>query len=320
MKKFLIRVFFFVLIFVVLDRSFGLILQSQRPTDYRQFIESKLAFFENTRSTDVLIIGDSHIADALDPRTIEDNLSLETFNLGIYHSSPIENYFVTKAALEHLEKKPKVIVLGTNPVMFERELSKGKYSPLILPTNYSLELTYYSKEGFDASFFFSTIREKYLIKPMINNLLGKKYSPTRKITNVHHGHSMFYNQVEDAEWNNFEKPKKKKVYKEQIEYFKKTIQLAIKNDIQVIIVHSPIWKKEMEVLVQSKPYKSFEKTIREMEEKFNLLVFDGGAEWSSNAFQQKDFLNSQHLNYYGSKKFTNEFCEFLTNNNVLESE
>ena len=117
MKRFLVRFFFFVLIFVVLDRSFGLVLQSQRPIDYRLFIESKLAFFNSTKSTDVLIIGDSHIADALDPRTIEKNTKLQAFNLGIYHSSPFENYFVTKAALDHFKEKPKIIVLGTNPVM-----------------------------------------------------------------------------------------------------------------------------------------------------------------------------------------------------------
>ena len=93
----------------------------------------------------MLVIGSSCIADALDPRSIERNIKLKTYNLGIYHSFPFQNYYVTKC--RKAPSKPSIIVLGANPAMFEREMSKGKYTPLILKTK-SFELISNSVEGF----------------------------------------------------------------------------------------------------------------------------------------------------------------------------
>lgn len=308
---------YFVLFFILLDRLFGFVLQSNRPIDYKLFLDSKLAFFESIDTTDILIIGDSHIADALDPRTIENKTSLSTFNLGIYHSSPFENYFVVKAALEKLKVKPRIMVMGTNPIMFERNLSKGKYTPLILPKWKSFDLVFQSDEGFDPSFFSQTIREKYLIKPLLNDIRGQQYKPTRIIEDVYHGHSKFFNQIPATEWSNFDSSAKNKMKIEQIEYFSKTIELALQNGLATIVVHPPIWKNEKEIIAKSESYMAFRSTINQLVEKYNLKVYNDYPNNRTNAdglnFRQSDFLNTQHLNYEGSLKFTEGFCSFLIN-------
>lgn len=315
MKKFLLKILFFVTLFILFDKAAGYVLKHNRPIDYDLFLNSKLEFFKNPKPTDILIIGDSHIADALDPRTIESNTNLNTFNLGIYHTSPFENYYITKAALDKLDQKPKYIVLGTNPNMFEHELTKGKYPTLILPRKNSLELVKNSKEGFDASFFLNIIQEKYLIKPLLNKIIGKPYQATRIIENVYNGHLKFYNQIPETQWYNFTTTKKSELKKQQVDYFAKTIELAIEHDIKVIIVHPPIWKENLNALIKTDSYKEFNNKMNELTKKYNLNTYYNyeGLNSDTLIFYNKDFLNSQHLNYSGSLKFTEGFSDFLKN-------
>src|SRR5689334_5487929 len=99
MKSFLGRILVFGLILVVADQSLGFLLKANRPVDYKLFIDEKKKFFEDDKQYDVLIIGDSHTADAFDPRIIEAKTGLTAFNLGVYHATPYENYFMLKSAL-----------------------------------------------------------------------------------------------------------------------------------------------------------------------------------------------------------------------------
>lgn len=314
MKKFIIKTLLFASCLFIMDFVCGYFLQTQRLSDYKQFLDSKISFFDFDKDVDILILGDSHVADAIDTRTLEANLKLTAYNMGVYHASPFETYFIAKAALAKQLKKPKLILLGTNPIMFEKALSKGKYTPLILSNN--IELSYYSDEGFDASFFFKSFREKYLFKLFIKKLKGDKYKPTRIVEDVYHGHLKFYNQTPKLVWNKIPTVHKKSGENpKQVEYFIKTIKLALENNIPVIIVNPPIWQENLNAIEPSDSYQKFVATINESAKKFNLKVYEMNVDCTNSTdiliLPQKDFLNTQHLNYLGSKVFTKQFCDYL---------
>ena len=314
MKKFLIRICVFLLLFFVFDNIIYFLLQTQRPLDYKIFIDSKTSFFYNQYKTDLLIIGDSHIADALDTRVIEEETDLSAYNLGIYSSSPFENYFTTKSALEHMDSPPKIVVLGTNPIMFQRDLNKGSFTPIILKSNFELFLN--SNNGVDFSFFIKTYREKKLLKHIVKNLLGYKYIPTRIIEDSYNGHLKFYNQMNNINWDNADLNKySNSINKNQIKYFKKTIELLLEYDIDVIIVNPPIYSKEFTQLSKNINYIKFKKTIDSIKKNYQLNVFSPEGNLLFNELLQNDFLNKQHLNYNGSIKFSNDFSDFLKNFN-----
>jgi len=314
MKKFLIRICVFLLIFFVFDSVIYLLLQTQRPLDYKIFIDSKTSFFYNQYKTDLLIIGDSHIADALDTRVIEEETDFSAYNLGIYSSSPFENYFTTKSAIEHMDSPPKIVVLGTNPIMFQRDLDKGSFTPIILKSNFELFLN--SNNGVDFSFFIKTYREKKLLKHIVKNLLGYKYIPTRIIEDTYNGHLKFYNQMNNINWDNADLNKySNSINKNQIKYFKKTIEFLLEYNIDVIIVNPPIYSKEFTQLSKNINYVNFKKTIDSIKKKYQLNVFNPEGNLLFNELLQNDFLNKQHLNYNGSIKFSNDFSDFLKNFN-----
>lgn len=312
MKSFLVKICVFGVLFILFDRMVFLLIQSQRPSDYQLFLESKKDFFEKEYASDLLIFGDSHIADALDTRTLESckaGVGMTSYNLGVYHSSPLEVYHTVRAAFQHIVQKPKLVVLGTNPVMFERELSKGKYTPLILGNDW--ELVQDSEEGMDRDFVFKTFQERYLFKHIFSKLLGKKYTPSRKIESVHRGHLEFYNQIKNTRWDTI-KPKRGKEWKsEQVQYFNQTIDFLQNQKVKIVIVHSPIWHKELEVITETDSFRRFEKTIEAIAKKYNVDIYNPKHTLLLEVLKKEDFLNTQHLNYKGSKQFTEQFCRDL---------
>ena len=310
MKRFIFKTIVFIFILFILDRAVFIFLQSQRPEDYKIFIDSKKEFFQKNFDVDLLIIGDSHIADALDTRTLESCAKISSYNLGVYHSSPFENYYITKSALNHLKIYPKTVVLGTNPVMFNRNLSKGKYTPLIL--NFNIDLILNSNDRFDNTVFFKTYKERYIFKYLYRRLKGEKYKPTRKIINEYHGHLKFYNQIENTNWANFGINSHGSIInRDQVKYFIKTIELLRKHGIEIIIVNPPIWHVQMETIVKSKNYKIFKNIINRISSKYNIDVYNSNFNSFQNEFEKDCFLNTQHLNYNGSTIFTNHFCKYL---------
>lgn len=309
MKRFLINILVFVSAFLIMDRLIYLYLQAVRPSDYEIFLESKKEFFKSPPDIDLLIIGDSHIADALDPRLLEKCAAIKSYNLGVYHTSPFENYFITKAAIKQLDQKPNVVVLGTNPVMFEQKLSKGRYTPLILKNNF--ELVVNSEKGFDVGFFLKTFQEKYLFKFILNKLKGQKYKPTREVIDVYMGHLKFYNQSENVEWSDFERQKELLINEKQIQYFTKTIEHLQSQNIEVILVNPPIWSKELNAISNTQSFIAFNEVLKRMRDDYSVEVYNPDFNILNKELMKSDFLNTQHLNYNGSLKFTKAFCDHL---------
>lgn len=310
MKKYLIKIVIFVVVLIALDRGTFYFLQTQRPSDYKLFLDSKKAFFKKQYEVDCLIIGDSHIADAMDVRTLEKQCRIKGYNLGVYHSTPFEYYYLTKAAISHLDKKPSTVIIGTNPVMFEKPLSKGKYTPIIL--GYNRGLIFNSKEGIDHNTISKTYQERYLFKHVYKKIMGHTYIPTRKVVSVYKGHLEFYNQIKSTEWKTFRSDVRGRGFKKaQVDYFYKTIDFLLKQGIKVVIVNSPIWWLQLGVIEKTRSFSKFTQILQETKNKFKIEIFNPNHHLLKHELGQSDFLNTQHLNYKGSKKFTKAFCNYF---------
>jgi len=212
--------------------------------------------------------------------------------------------------LKHLRNKLKIIVLGTNPVMFNRKLSKGKYTPLIIDFDIGLILN--SNDGFDKSFFFKTYQERYLFKHIYRKFKGIRYKPTREIVNDYNGHLKFYNQIKNTDWiHSYNSIRVNDINLEQVKYFIKTIELFHKHNIEIIIVNPPIWHIQMETIAKEENFKKFKGIIDTISEKFHIKIYNSDFKLFKKELSKDCYLNAQHLNYNGSKIFTNHFCEYL---------
>jgi hypothetical protein len=316
-KKYLFRLFAFVLILIGMDRLVNYALQPFRPVDYKLFIDEKKQFFEKQQYYDVLLIGDSHIADAVDPRIIKQHCGLEAFNMGVYHATPYENYFTLLNVLGHMCEKPKLIIIGTNPEMFSKPAIAGEYTPLII-NDWRLrwQLNLNSEESLEASHFFKCVKEKYLFGSFFKQLRGEKYKPTRIISRTFHGYLESRNQSQGIRWKaSMEQPEYVGQNTTQLDYFEKAIDVARKLEIDILILNPPVWSEKFEIEKNTRLYKDFSNTIARYSKQYNIRVFNIN---ENDQFEREDFLNADHLNYYGAVKFSKALSYWL-NSDQLKS-
>jgi hypothetical protein len=67
----------------------------------------------------------------------------------------------------------------------------------------------------------------------------------------------------------------------------------------------------MNSLSQNESFLLFEKTLNEISDTYKIVVYQPNFDSFNNELGKINFLNSQHLNYYGSKIFTEQFCAFF---------
>lgn len=311
MRRFIFRLFLFTLVLWIGDRFTVRVLEYFRPVDYRLFIDAKSEFFDANRSYDLVIIGDSHISDALNSRIIDFRLNLRSFNLGVYHASPYEWYNLLKASIASKERPPKYIVIGVNPDMFFRELRAGKYTPVIID-NVLAEYGLYknSNDGIDASFFVQSVEQRDLFLSMWHQILGKKYVPTRQIRDVYSGYLETRNSKKLRNWSSY-KVAHKEIVSDQIIYFEKLLSLAVKHDIKIFIVNSPIWKDLQVSRNSNSDFKDTQIIVGELSRKYNVEIFNDNYNYGIDELSKEDFLDPEHLNCKGAKKFTGKFCEWF---------
>lgn len=308
MKKYLIKATIFIIGLFVLDRLAFIVLQSQRPPDYAAFLDSKRAFFLGKGRWDILIFGDSHVADAIDTRTLK-NFGYEAYNLGVYHASPFEVFHIASAAVRHSTALPKMAILGTNPIMFDRKIRVGKYTPLIIRNDFvsysSLILN--SEDGLSLKTLFYSAQEQYLLPYVIKKMVGIKYRPTREIVSIQNGHLEFYNQTPGISWGGgAEEADLSQVNPLQVEYFLKTIRLLKAQGIKVVVANPPIWKEREMVLRKSGKLESFEKLVIGICLSEGIQIINPNHCLAFRSLMREDFLNAEHVNYSGAAKYTTE--------------
>ena len=309
MKRFLLKILALVVILILIDNLSYWILRKNMPSDYKAFVESKSDFNNKAKYIKTLIIGDSHIADAINPRILEAENNL-AYNYGVYHSAPYEYFQLLKYLLKTKDFEPKLLIIGTNPVMFTRELSPGRYTPLFINSFYDRFILYKEANSLDLEYFSSFKKESYLIKPTINNILRKTYEPTRVIKSVYNGYIENI-RTDSCSFNSSNHINNLTNNKIQIEYFKKLIYLAKENDIEILIVNPPIYYSEYTSLSEQSYFKNFVKEILLISEEENIEIFELGHEEIKSQYSKNDFLNPQHLNASGATKFTHTLAKYL---------
>lgn len=320
MKQFLTKIFIFTVFLFAIDKLFYNMLLEQRPADYKSYIEEKQRFFNQEKHYDVLIIGDSHIADGVDTRTLN-NCGFTAFNLGLYHSSPYEWYYTLVHALNTLPSPPSMVIVGTNPVMFNRRNSKGKYTPLVINDPIlGFSLAFNSKEGIEAGSFFNSVQEQYLIPKDSGGFpdfkswfFGKEPNPRRIIKSIFNGHLEFYNQL-PAQWEGYSG--KAGLWgwpnEPQVEHFNAVLELLKSKNIKTVVVNTPIWSNLLNYYIENRPrWESFDKTLNESCTLYGVPIFNQDYSLLQNELSKNDYLNTVHLSYPGSVKFTTELCDFL---------
>ncbi len=312
MKKLLLKILLIFVLVYSADYSFSKLLDYGMPADYRAFINSKKQYSE----PDILVIGDSFIADAVIPSVIKQKTGMECFNFGVYHSSPVEQYFLLKDILARTNNKIKKVIIGLNPGMFSRELNVGEYSlEFIKNPVYKLSLILSTNSGNFSILSFSG-HKIYLMKSLIAKVFNKQEPELkRNIEKTENGYLKnikHYSKPEEL-GNYWKESYTTPVNNKQVQYFIDMIKLLKEKNIEVIIVKTPVHNNVYNKISKTKVFRNFHFIIDKITDVLKIKQY-GTFEIHNNEYNDTDFLDGQHLCYTGAYKYSNKLGSFLTQN------
>jgi hypothetical protein len=312
--RFISKTFLFLLVLMFIDHGLARLLDSARPKDYRQFIESKYAY-DSARKYDIIFFGDSHIADGCVPSVFRESLCVEAFNFGVYHMAPIENYYLAKDVLSRGGSQPKVVVLGTNPQMFTRQPTAGKYTPFFIRNPFiKAQLLSWSFDETDLTLLSEVGRRKYLLESLFTKLLSTSTPKlVRIIENVDNGYlqNVRHMKKPDRSHNWGAGGSQCEQVSSQVEYFSRTIAFLKERGIGVLVVHPPMYLPVYLRRKDTTMFQEWKRTIDRLCREHNVPIYDPLNEFYLEKFTYDDFLNGEHLCYSGAVKFSRDLALWI---------
>lgn len=315
-----IKVFLFLLIFIVLERGIGLMLMNLK-TDENRIINGQMwdEFYKMDKNEiDILFQGSSKARFAYNPVLFDKELNVTSFNFSTPLQTPKVSYYALKQALETQTPKLLVYDIYWNTFGLKHDTMPAFYvfdsikNPLL---KYGLMLSTVEDDEF-ASFFLQKISTTYRYRGNVNVLISNVISAIKKISGVaivqkkpvnsedykYSNKGFFYSdKVFEIDKFNFNQPPSNFEWDdEQFEYFEKIIELCKSKKIKMVMVAAPIPKPIVEYL---KRYDEFSARFQYIADKNKIEYIDLNVINSKlNFIGNEDFMDSGHANQNGSIK------------------
>ncbi|MCK7591668.1 hypothetical protein M0G43_13855 [Subsaxibacter sp. CAU 1640] len=285
MKRFLVKLLFFMLIPVV---YFAVMM----TTNYFIY-NSQQNLVKNKH---ILIIGDSHPQRSLNPEYMSGAQNI---------SQPAEPYFITFWKLKKITQSytPDTLIIGFAPHNISEfndfKLSDGFWSAHQFKMCYSIEeFKNLPKNIFiDYKTFYKVLWKQTAFYPKRNhaNYIGGYTNNTKsnvKDWEIASNRHFYYNG------NNLG------VSEVAVNYLDSIVSLAKSKKIKTVMVNNPVHEKYLEKI----PPKIM-KRYDQLKEKYktSVIMFDK----TTDKYPDSLLLNADHLNEYGAKRFTNELNDYI---------
>ncbi len=313
MKKFLLNISIFFIAFCTFAYFLQLSIDAGLKKQKNKVLKDWNLIFSGDINADIIILGSSRARTHFNPHIIEHKTGKNCYNLGIEGGKTTMQYAKWQSFIKH-NKAPKILVLNVDL------WSLGARQNL------------FKKEQFLPYLEHDEIYNN--LKSIDKDLILDKYIPLYR----YHGYTnfafngllaMFFNKIDTTYtkykgfscspplWNNdFEEFKKKlknnKLYFDTaqidlgLEYIHKFRQDCMKNNIQLILIHTPQYYELLELTAQQN---DIIETYKELGRLDQVSFWD----YSSHPiiYDTLNFNNSMHLNCVGAEKFSILFAEKL---------
>lgn len=285
MKK-VLKIFMFVLIFVILLFIFSYLLSPKYNLKKFGFVKNSLysILSEKPNTIDVVAVGDSLVYSSISPMEIYGEYGYTVFDCSKPAQLVTEAYNYYKVAVE--SQKPKVAFIEAN-ILF-RNISK---------TNGISKTRDILKSSIPLFVYHDDWKKIIVGNNVENNLKGFVYS--KKI------------QSGTLEEYMIKTDETKIIPKENLDYLNKIIKLSKENNIKIIFVGLPSQKSW-----NYEKHNAVEKLSKKLQiEYINLnMIEEVDIDWQKDTRDKGD-----HLNYFGAKKVSKYLGEYLKNLNIISS-
>lgn len=309
LKKYIKESFLFVFIFIVI-LSLLTTLVNSRLTPFGYHKERYPNIQKATLNADLIFLGTSQAFNAYNPEIFDSNLKIYSYNLATPAEFPLSTYYRFKDAIE--KSTPKVAVVDIYFKFLSEDISL-KYVPHWLNS-----MSESNKKKLMNEISFKDRLQLYLnlthMDRKINELV-KSFSNKRLAG--YKGFLSSKNKISSAELetnNHFEgySFKVNNNIKKNMDYLDKIIALAKRKKIKLIFITTPLPSKSFEYI---KNYNEIHEYINNYLEKRDIPYYDFNILEKPIFIDEEDFMDSNHLNYFGSIKIS----EYISKE-ILEEE
>ena len=322
MKKFAVRSFLFLLIFYALNCVIGaaLAIPKQRLMGNGRFSPQQRwtdFYAQPPDSIDLIFLGSSHAYRHFDPAIFDRELKLNSFNLGSPMQNPVTSFYVFKEVL--LTQHPKIVV-------FEVFLNTFDLDDQFAYAMYNFEFMKSKKNKID--FLWNGYRKQDLIYFLLpsysyrNNffdlmrLILRQEIPDEDYGDVYKSKGYVENKqiAKEKELikNNIFRLHPfsiNKVNSNNIRHLNQFVEMCRLKGIKMILVTSPLPDTSLSFIDD---YPSMHRYVQNLASRYNLEYIDYvqmQIDDEADIFQEKDFLDSHHLNNAGVQKFDLDFAK-----------
>ena len=302
MKKFIINIFVFGVLFFFLEKSAYLLLKY--TAKYQEDNRLQLVI-EGDMSKDIIILGTSRGASNVLAKQISEQTNSNAYNLSFPGSDIAFHEFVFNELLKNNEAPKKILYVVDNPHIFIKEESLSFRYDKLFPVAYNNTCNNLLIEEEKHS-----VLSKYLYSSRLHRInfifKNKEKSKHSRITSFGSTVYPYYNN--DRSWVVSYLDNKKKIDKsvsvdyqeDKLKTFQRIIEKCKLKNIELTFVFAPNYSPQNERFIQ------FFKT------KFgngnNILVYDKN---DDNYYTEECFHDQAHLNVDGAVNFTSEISNYL---------
>lgn len=298
MKVKIIKIISFVLIFCVLLYSVSRVLRFKQDGIY----SNKMFYKQKNNTIDVLFIGSSHVYCDIDTAVLYKEYGISSFNLSSSGLSLINSYFYLKEALK--TQKPKLVVFEAFILSVYSDDYMAFYPILgIFGLKFSLDKINLIKLQIPRNKWDEFFNPFYQYHSRYSSLNKNDFYDKEKYSK-----GFYVNTTSSAQKeNNFFTEERLPLVNIVEEYFRKLILLSKENNVPIAIIISPF-------MLNLNDQKKFN-TVKYIANEYNIAFTNFNlnySEYNLNLFE--DFIDWNHLNYKGARKFTRYLGKYLKEN------
>ncbi|MTI68993.1 MAG: DUF1574 domain-containing protein [Firmicutes bacterium] len=325
-KKNILKVIIFILLFFIINNLIGHELATT-INDTNRYSEIKWEEFyeQSNNNIDLVFLGSSHAYRSFDPELFDKELKINSFNMGSPLQKPVESYYVLKEVLKY--QKPKMIIFDVYWGMFNKETyfkTKTWNYDLMKPSfnklNYLLHV-FEPKQYFYALFPSVRYHDKlsqYIKKKLFASTAAS--SKTGEYIEKYKGKGFVINkqQTSKKELEELFKGAKKQnlefIWDErQMNYFIELIKLCKNENVPLLLVTAPMAPTYLKEINEHRyNYNEIHNKVSNIAKEYNLKYIDfNKINMEKDFLKDKDFSDSNHLNYKGAHKLNIYFLELI---------
>jgi hypothetical protein len=295
----LVKVFIFIALLIIADRTVGFICRKLYNMS-NDFSISKLRHTMNSTDEDILILGSSRAEYHFIPSIIKDSTGLSVYNCGIGGADLLFSWIQLNESLKRY--KPKYLIIEASPSSFF--IPNADHNRKILLPFYQNDTLVYNtltnNKLFERLKFLSSIYPyNSTIALLIKGIL-KNNSDTLK------GFLPAYGSIDTA---GLAKAVDKSfaassLPPEKFIYLQKLIEVCEINKIKVIVISSPVYRANI----------NHDKMVDQLQafcNQYKKVTYFDYSKYELTGGRKKYFKDNSHLNYDGAVVFSNAFSTDL---------